>query len=391
MQLFFKIEVKLKRHLKNSNMKSILAWVTALTFCYQSSYGQDAEFSSYQSKSDLQIQDSTTKENYNIQVFLPKDYSTDKKYPVIYFFDANNSLLTNFYLPTFDALTFYNNIPKAILVGIDQNDRSKELGILKDTESKGFINFVRTALKSTIDNEYSTIGYDSYVGHSLGGQLLTYGFITYPKDFYSIIIFSPALLYPDNREIFDKEIIRPLNNKLKQTKDDTYYYSAVGNSGFQDSQFVKGVKEIENVFKKSDLDSSNYKFDYLDNYTHAITPNGGLSNGLLFLFKDWIFTEDLAMKILMENKVDGLEALKDRLKTIKEKYKNKQIPLPETVYNNLYGNYLEKKEYKQAIEVLQLELESTNDKTVYSKIAECYKKLNNMKEYKRYIDKTEME
>jgi hypothetical protein len=35
-----------------------------------------------------------------------------------------------------------------------------------------------------------------------------------------------------------------------------------------------------------------------------------------------------------------------------------------------------------------LEFESTNDKTIYSKIAECYKELNNMEEYKRYIEKS---
>lgn len=370
-------------------MKSIVIFITVLIFCFQSSFGQDTEFSSYQTKSVLQVQDSINNENYNIQVFLPKDYSTDKKYPVIYFFDANNSLLTNFYIPTIDALAYYNNIPKAILVGVNQNDRSKELGILKATESKTFLNFVRTALKNTIDKKYSTIGYNSYIGHSLGGQLLSYGFINYPQDFYSIITFSPALLYPDNREIFNSEIITPLNAKLKQIEENTYFYCAVGNSGFQDSQFIKGVKEVENVFKNSDSTSLNYKFDYLENYTHAITPNGGLSNGLLFIFKDWIFTEDLAMKILMENKVDGLEALNERLSVIKRKYNKKQIPLPETVYNNLYGNYFQKKEFKKAIEVLQLELQSTNDKTIYSKIAECYKELKNMKEYKRYIEKSE--
>lgn len=139
-------------------------------FSFQRSYGQEIEFSSYNSKSVLQIQDSISDENYSIQVFLPKDYSTDKNYPVIYFFDAHNSLLTNFYIPTIDALAYYNDIPKAILVGINQNDRSKELGILKDTKSNGFINFVRTTLKNTIDKRYSTIGYNSYIGHSLGGN-----------------------------------------------------------------------------------------------------------------------------------------------------------------------------------------------------------------------------
>ena len=59
------------------------------------------------------------------------------------------------------------------------------------------------------------------------------------------------------------------------------------------------------------------------------------------------------------------------------------------VYNNLYDNYFQKKEYKKAIEILELELQSTNDKTINSKIAECYKQLNNMKEYKRYIEKSE--
>lgn len=370
-------------------MKSILTFIIVLIFSCQSSYCQGTEYSSYQSKSVLKVQDSTSNETYTLQVYLPKDYSTDKKYPVIYFFDANNSLLTNFYIPTIDALSYYNDIPKAILIGINQNDRSKELGILKHTESKEFLNFVRTTLKNTINKKYSTIGYNSYIGHSLGGQLLTYAFINYPQDFYSIITFSPALLYPDNREIFNNEIIKPLNSNLRQTKENTYYYCAVGNSGFQDRQFIKGVKEVENVFRNSTSMFLNYKFDYLENYNHAISPNGGLSNGLLFLFKDWIFTEDLAMKILMENKVDGLEALNNHLKVIKIKYNNHQIPLPETVYTSLYGNYFEKKDYTKAIEVLQLELESTNDKTIYSKIAECYKQLNNMKEYKKYIEKSE--
>jgi predicted alpha/beta superfamily hydrolase len=156
-------------------MKSIVIFITVLIFCFQSSYGQDTEFSAYQSKSVLQIQDSINESNYDIQVFLPKDYSTEKKYPVIYFFDANNSLLTNFYIPTIDALAYYNNIPKAILVGINQNDRSKELGILKDTESKGFLNFVRTTLKNTIDKKYRTFNRRSVIDlrlHQLSTRFL---------------------------------------------------------------------------------------------------------------------------------------------------------------------------------------------------------------------------
>lgn len=368
-------------------MKNTLTLVIITFIFFRFSYGQESKLWTLQEKKIVNIQDTRAKKDYTVQVFLPKDYNKDQKYPVIYFFDADNALLTNFYISTIDALTYYNNMPKSIIIGVNQQHREQELGIYKSASSVDFLNFVRTTLKDTIDDMYATIGYNSYIGHSLGGQLLTYGMINYPEEFYSVMVFSPALLYPDSQKIFDQKIIEPLKTMLVQKKDTMYYYCAVGDSGFQDRQFIQGVKEVEGVIQGSVTVDLNAKFEYLQGYTHAISPYTGLSKGLLFLFKDWGFSEDLAIKILLENSIDGLQALNDRLKKIKANYRGSQIALPQMVYNNLYDYYEQKTEYGKAIEVLKLQLEMTEDKEIYTKIANCYKQIGDLENYKNYLKK----
>ncbi|WDF70423.1 alpha/beta hydrolase-fold protein [Sphingobacterium oryzagri] len=376
-------------------MKYILLVGVFSVVCLNILFAQHSNYSSFKDKLSLQIEDSASKKTYSMQVFLPINYSTNQKYPVIYFFDADNAILTNAYLSTIDALSYYKNIPEVIVVGVCQNDRSDELGIFKNLDSNGFIHFVRTDLKSEIDRNYSTIGYNSYIGHSLGGQLLTYAFIKYPADFYSIITFSPALYYPDNKDrlaILEDKIIDSLSRRLGQHQHiNAYYYCSVGDSGFQDSQFLKGVNKVEKVFREGSSESFNYKFDYLNGYTHAISPNGGLTNGLLFLFNDWIFSEDLAMKILLEHKIDGLESLNNQLEKIRMNYMGKQIALPKMVFNNLYNYYFQKQEYDKAVKVRELQIESVSDPLIYSEIAECYKRLGDVAKYELYLEKSRKE
>lgn len=72
-------------------------------------------------------------EERTIKVFLPKDYSEDKIYPVIYVTDAQS---TNFHIAKniVDAISYdplYNIISPSILVGIVQNNRNAELDVFE--------------------------------------------------------------------------------------------------------------------------------------------------------------------------------------------------------------------------------------------------------------------
>jgi hypothetical protein len=90
-----------------------------------------------------------------LKVFLPKTYNKNNKYPVVYITDAGT--------PNFEvALSYINQlmennvIPKIILIGIEQNNRSSELDIYWGDDGKKFKNYLFEEIIPYINSNYST-------------------------------------------------------------------------------------------------------------------------------------------------------------------------------------------------------------------------------------------
>jgi enterochelin esterase-like enzyme len=190
-----------------------------------------------------------------IYIQLPKDYGrVNKKYPVMVLFDAQDQTLYNYTSSTIDRLTWTNDIPEAIFIGIVQDDRSKELNFERnETSSLHFLDFVKNDLINYLSNKFQLNGFYTLIGHSLGGQFVTNAILTYPETFKSAISISGALNYPNKDNIVKSKIISKINDYLANAPDGIFsrqkYYFSTGDDGFQESGFKLGAFKVDSALK----------------------------------------------------------------------------------------------------------------------------------------------
>jgi hypothetical protein len=142
-----------------------------------------------------QIKSKVLKEKRNIWVGLPTNYQKDSSYAVVYVLDAEHRFELSY---TLIKELFENQaaIPKVIVVGIPHIDRFHRINDLTFTDSKVngqgkedtigifnssmtgnglyFLQFLENEVLPFINKEYSTNGFNTLIGHSIGGYFCAY-------------------------------------------------------------------------------------------------------------------------------------------------------------------------------------------------------------------------
>ena len=336
-------------------------------------------------------------ENLDRKIFiqLPNDYGkVNKHYPLILLFDAQDQTLYNYTSSVIDRLTWTNDIPEAIFVGIVQNERSKELNFeSNELSSSQFLNFVKNDLINYLGNRYSLNGYYTLIGHSLGGQFVTNAMLTYPATFKSVISISGALNYPNKDNAVKSKTLTKINDYIATTPDSNFlrlkYYFSTGDDGFQDSGFKMGALKVDSALKAYKSNSKNWHFDFLKGFNHMTTPLLSIPSGLTFIFHDWHFSDSLAMDVLLYHKSDPLKVLKAKKDLINNSY-GSDIVLP---YNSFYqfADYNLSKGELDGAETLAKQIVDLypNDDESYSLMAEILIKKGDVKNALKYFEKAQ--
>ena len=337
------------------------------------------------------------KENLDRKIYiqLPKDYGTvNKQYPLILLFDAQDQTLYNYTSSSIDRLTWTNDIPEAIFVGIVQNDRSRELNFENnEMSSLHFLNFIKNDLINYLGKQYSLNGYYTLIGHSLGGQFVTNAMLTYPETFKSVISISGALNYPNRDNAIKSKTLTKLNDYVSTTPNSDFlrqkYYFSTGDEGFQDSGFKLGALKLDSSLKASKPNLKNWHFDYLKGFNHMTTPLISIPAGLTFIFQDWHFSDSLAMDVLLYHKNDPLKVLKAKKEIINISY-GTNIILPYNSFYQFADYYLSKGQVNEAEALTKqiIDLYPNNDES-YNLMAEVLLKKGDVKNAIKYFEQAQ--
>jgi hypothetical protein len=363
-----------------------------LIFSYAALIGQQIKLGN---KLKVDVHSKTENIDRTIFIQLPKDYGkVNKSYPLIILFDAQDQSLYNYVSSTIDRLTWTNDIPEAIFIGVTQKDRSKELGFEKnETSAMQFLGFVKNDLINYLSKHYSLNGYYTLIGHSLGGQFVTNAMITYPETFRSVINVSGALNYPEHVNGLSSKTIAKLDQFLASSPDSVFsdqkYYFSTGDEGFQDGGFKSGALTANTLFMRYKPNAKNWHFDYLKGFNHMTSPLISIPSGLTFIFHDWHFSDSMAMDVLFFHKTDPLEALKIQNQHIYKSYKTK-ISIPGNAFYQFAEYYLSKGEIDSAkILTAQIIDMYPNDDEAYSLMAQVLIKQGDVKNAVRYLEKAQ--
>jgi len=243
-----------------------------------------------------------TDQKRTIKIFLPKEYDSSKKYPVIYTLDGNSLFdLTSNYVAQLSKLTIEDDydyatdiIPQTIVVGIFHNDRGYETTpnfskypngdeTIYLEGSEKLKNFLFEDVIPYINSKYNTSGYNSIIGHSNTAHFVMCLPFQNNNPFNGII----SLSLSGESTNFKRKI-----KSYLATNEKANVFIGYGTKDFGFNEFAKHLKGkvVKDNFKISEF-----------NANHNEMPAISLIQGLKFLFKQYRNIDDFYTESKKEN------------------------------------------------------------------------------------------
>ena len=210
-----------------------------------------------------------------LKVFLPKTYNKNNKYPVVYITDAGT--------PNFEvALSYINQlmennvIPKIILIGIEQNDRSSELDIYWSDDGKKFKNYLFEEIIPFINSNYSTSEFNTIIGHSDGAEYNHLLMLEKNNPFRGFINISTNL---------NNDVSNEIEKFFKKTNKKTFYYF-ISNGKYDSEDRILAGNKIDSLYKVTRNESIKFlKKDYKADHRGLVSNS--MLDGISFIFQDY--------------------------------------------------------------------------------------------------------
>lgn len=224
------------------------------------------------------------KKGRQIKIALPKNYDTNKKYPVFYITDgaSRNFDVAKSYIESFTGEPF-EIIPESILVGIvhgkegKHSNRNKDLDVYYKTNGNAFKNFLFQELIPFINNNYSTSGFNVMIGHSNGAEYNHYLFLEKDNPFRGFISIST--------NFFGKKVHKEMGEIIKKYEGKDFFYF-VANAKNDSPDRIKAGDDYEKIYEENS--NSKIKFQknfYIRNHNSIVPP--ALHDGIKFIFQDY--------------------------------------------------------------------------------------------------------
>ena len=210
-----------------------------------------------------------------LKIYLPKTYNKNNKYPVVYITDAGT--------PNFEvALSYINQlmennvIPKIILIGIEQNNRSSELDIYWSDDGKKFKNYLFEEIIPYINSNYSTSEFNTIIGHSDGAEYNHLLMLEKNNPFRGFINISTNLNNDVSNEI--EEFFKKTNKKI--------FYYFISNAKYDSEDRILAGNKIDSLYKVTRNESIKFlKKDYKADHRSLVSSS--MIDGISFIFHDY--------------------------------------------------------------------------------------------------------
>lgn len=225
-----------------------------------------------------------------LRVFLPENYETSKKYPVVYTLDGQNLfdlLIRNISVLQDKTYGENNIIPECITVAIDNTNRMRDLtpnmGLdsltplgryLNNTEI--FYKILNQEIVPFVNENYSVSGFNVIIGHSDAGHFVTQLYLNQDNSFDGVI----ALSVNDFKGYFQKELPKRLVEN-----DSKLFFLGYGN---KDDEF----NILGSYLNNQNLTTKNFNVKEY-NADHMQLPFTGLLDALKFMFSEYKFYDEL--------------------------------------------------------------------------------------------------
>lgn len=249
-----------------------------------------------------------------LKIQLPRSYSnnTDKKYPLFIVLDGD--YLFEAVAGNVDYYSYWEDMPEAIVVGINQFDTRDDDCLYSEQNSlpieKGaaFFEFIGMELIPHLEKKYRSANFRVAVGHGETANFINYFLLKPQPVFKAYIAISPELA---------PKMLEYIPEVLGKTPSKLFYYLANTNN---DSASIKKMTEALHA-DISALENKNltYKFNSFEGPSHYSVPTHAIPNAIEKIFKVFqpINKEEYTETIL-KLETSPVTYLEDKYKTIDE-------------------------------------------------------------------------
>jgi len=305
-------------------------------------------------------------EDRNILIYLPEGYKeSTASYPVIYLMDAETHWFHTGSTVAF--LSLLGKVPKAIVVGVINTDRARDMTpkpAVADKDFPGgggavkFLAFINDELKPYIVSHYRTDPFAILAGTSLSGLFVINSFIAQPAAFNAYIAASPSLWW-DKRAVAYKAI------QMLKTPFHHNSFLFLSLCDGDSKELAASTQYFIKALKSRITDSLHWQYIYIPGEDHNSSPLKSFYAGLQWLYTGWA----------AEN-TSTLAKLKQHYELLSRKYEY-PIAIPETDINNLGYSMLFSENRLQAIPIFRLNTEKyPASANAWDSLGDAYK-LNN--------------
>lgn len=214
-----------------------------------------------------------------LKIQLPRNYeeNTEKLYPIFIVFDGD--YLFEPVAGNVDYYSYWEDMPEAIVVGINQvNSRDEDNHYSDQTyfpveSGAKFFEFIGMELIPYIEDKYRVANFRVAVGHGETANFINYFLFKKEPLFNAYITLSPDLAM---------SMLDNLPSRLNELESKTFYYLATATND------IKPLKEDANMLNTqlSALENKNvfFSFDEFDGPTHYSMPAHAIPNALESIF-----------------------------------------------------------------------------------------------------------
>lgn len=226
------------------------------------------------------FQSSTLGEERQIKIQLPRGYESnqDKIYPLFVVLDGD--YLFEAVAGNVDYYSYWEDMPEAIVVGINQLDKRfddcmySEQNSLPIETGAAFFEFIGAELVPYIEKSYRTANFRVAVGHGETANFINYYLLKSNPLFQAYIVVSPELA---------PQMLDYIPERLQDIETKTFYYLAHTDN---DSKSIKQMaRALHTDISTIDNEKLIFKFNSFEEPSHYSVPTHALPNAFESIFK----------------------------------------------------------------------------------------------------------
>lgn len=267
-------------------MKSILITLFVLIFTVESNFAQ---------VENISVNSRILNDSRELKLQLPRNYDMYSKrtYPLIFVFDGH--YLFEPVAGIVDYLSYWEEIPEAFVVGINQTNsriedgRYDEADFLPVGSGASFFDFIQLEVMKYLKENYNIGDFSVVIGHDYMANFANFYLFSNKREFQGFINLSPDI--PEGFMGFIKQGLQSSKNKL--------WYSL--STSEEDIEFLKQkTKKLNEILSEIDNKSVTISYKMFDSGNHYTFVVNALPYNLLEIFSPYTPIDNKEYQLLKE-------------------------------------------------------------------------------------------